>query len=148
VVRGRGESTIVHHWRGNLGRYDSTTPPPAEHISYAPDREGLQYGWVKIINPEVRYTRKGWHTRFDHCCRPHPVHSVSIIGVCQPFQRALGSLERLPVMQQSAHTTEVSGSDSHSSQTTMRQPTRPELVSVRGSGDHLRLSVSRTVRSS
>ena len=48
--------------RGNLGRYDSTTPPPAEHVSYAPDRVGLQYGWVKIINPEVRYTRRGWHT--------------------------------------------------------------------------------------
>jgi len=48
--------------KGNLGRYDSTTPPPAEHVSYAPDRVGLQYGWVKIINSEVRYTRKGWHT--------------------------------------------------------------------------------------
>ena len=48
--------------KGNLGRYDSTTPPPAEHVSYAPDRVGLQYGWVKIISAEVRYTRKGWHT--------------------------------------------------------------------------------------
>lgn len=47
---------------GNLGRYDSTMPPPAEHVSYAPDRVGLQYGWVKIIKAEVRYTRKGWHT--------------------------------------------------------------------------------------
>lgn len=48
--------------KGHLGRYDSTMPPPAEHVSYAPDRVGLQYGWVKIISSEVRYTRKGWHT--------------------------------------------------------------------------------------
>ena len=45
--------------RGNRGRYDLTTPPPAEHISLKPEMMGTQYGWVKIISPEKRW-QKNW----------------------------------------------------------------------------------------
>ena len=45
--------------RGNRGRYDLTTPPPAAHVSYKPEMVGEQYGWVKIISPEKRWG-KNW----------------------------------------------------------------------------------------
>ena len=45
---------------GYIGRYDLETPPPADHVSYNQEQVGKQYGWVKIISPERRYT-KNWH---------------------------------------------------------------------------------------
>ena len=44
---------------GNVGRYSLETPPDAEHVSFNREQVGKQYGWVKIISPERRYT-KGW----------------------------------------------------------------------------------------
>lgn len=48
---------------GHISQYNSETPPPAEHVSCNPGQVGKQYGWVKIISPERRYT-KGWSECF------------------------------------------------------------------------------------
>ena len=42
--------------RGNRSRFNLESPPPAKHISYKPEMVGEQYGWVKIISPEKRWT--------------------------------------------------------------------------------------------
>lgn len=44
---------------GNLSRYNSETPPPAEHISHNQEQVGTRYGWVEIISSERRY-RRAW----------------------------------------------------------------------------------------
>ena len=43
---------------GHRGQYDLTTPPPAAHISHAPEMVGVRYGWVEIIDPEKRWSQK------------------------------------------------------------------------------------------
>lgn len=48
--------------RGNRSRYSLESPPPAEHISSKPEMVGTQYGWVKIISPEKR-----WSRNWNHC---------------------------------------------------------------------------------
>lgn len=45
--------------KGNTSRYPLDSPPKADHISQNLEQVGSQYGWVKIISPERRYT-KGW----------------------------------------------------------------------------------------
>lgn len=47
---------------GHRGQYDLTTPPPAAHISHAPEMVGVRYGWVEIIDPEKR-----WSQKWNHC---------------------------------------------------------------------------------
>lgn len=54
--------TISSGSRGNRSQFGSTTPPPAAHVSYAPQMVGEQYGWVKIISPEKR-----WSAKWNHC---------------------------------------------------------------------------------
>lgn len=48
--------------KGNRGRYNLESPPPAAHISYKPEMVGWQFGWVKIISPEKR-----WNAAMNHC---------------------------------------------------------------------------------
>lgn len=45
--------------KGNTTRYRSDLPPPAEHVSFAPEIVGLKYGHVEIVSSEKRW-RKGW----------------------------------------------------------------------------------------
>ena len=47
---------------GHRGRYTLETPPPAAHISYAPELVGTRYGWVEVISPEKR-----WNAKMNHC---------------------------------------------------------------------------------
>ena len=47
---------------GKVGRYPLGKLPPAEHVSYSPELVGCQYGWVKIISPEKR-----WSKSWNHC---------------------------------------------------------------------------------
>lgn len=51
--------TTSYGSKGNVGRYSLCTPPPAEHVCYNQEQVGKQYGWVKILSAERRYT-KGW----------------------------------------------------------------------------------------
>ena len=53
---------ISYGSKGNRGRYNLESPPPAAHISYKPEMVGLQYGWVKIISAEKR-----WNQNQNHC---------------------------------------------------------------------------------
>ena len=46
--------------KGNRGRYNLDSPPPAAHISYKQEMVGQQFGWVKIISPEKRWS-KSWN---------------------------------------------------------------------------------------
>ena len=55
------------------GKCSSGKPPEAEHVCFNREQEGKQYGWVKIISAERRYT-KGWsgvyvHTECQGCGR-------------------------------------------------------------------------------
>lgn len=54
--------TISSGSRGNHSQYDWTKPPPAAHISFKPEMVGHQYGWVRIISPEKR-----WSKKWNHC---------------------------------------------------------------------------------
>lgn len=45
--------------KGNTTRYRSDSPPPAEHVSFAPEIVGRRYGHVEITSPEKRW-KKGW----------------------------------------------------------------------------------------
>lgn len=47
---------------GNVGRYNSETPPPAARISYKPEQVGARFGWAEIISPEKR-----WNAAMNHC---------------------------------------------------------------------------------
>ena len=47
---------------GKRGRYSLESPPPAGHISFKPEMVGEQFGWVKIISPEKR-----WSKNWNHC---------------------------------------------------------------------------------
>ena len=58
----RQQKTTSSGLRGNRGRYSLDSPPPAAHISYKPDMVGLQYGWVRVISPEKR-----WSERWNRC---------------------------------------------------------------------------------
>lgn len=98
----------------------------------APVRMGADHQPRSALHPEGL-------AHSDDADRMYWVWTTAMV---EPGEPSTGPFEGLPVVQQSAHTTEVFGSDSHSSQTAMHQPTRSELVSVRSSGDHLRLSVS------
>lgn len=66
------------------------------------------------------------------------VHRVRTTAVVEPGKPALGPLEGLPVVQQSTRAPEVPGSDSHSGQAAMHEPSRSELGSLRSAGDNLR----------
>ena len=70
--------------RGRRGRYSLESPPPAEHISYKPEMVGEQYGWVKIISPEKRWS-KGWH-------KPYVLTECQGCGIIQ--WTLLGNLTR------------------------------------------------------
>ena len=48
--------------KGNRSRYNLDSPPPAAHISSAPDMVGKRFGWVEIISPEKR-----WNEHRNHC---------------------------------------------------------------------------------
>ena len=48
--------------KGNRGKYDSETPPPAAHVSFKPEQVGARFGLVEIISPEKR-----WSERWNHC---------------------------------------------------------------------------------
>ena len=45
--------------RGNVGRYNSETLPPAEHVSFNQEQVGKRFGWVIIMSAERRYPT-GW----------------------------------------------------------------------------------------
>ena len=54
--------------KGNVGRYPSGSPPPAEHVSFNPAQVGARYGWVEVLTGERRYTH-GWSACYVlvHC---------------------------------------------------------------------------------
>lgn len=54
--------TISFGSKGNRSRYGLDSPPPAAHVSYDPELVGKQYGWVKIISSEKR-----WSATYNRC---------------------------------------------------------------------------------
>lgn len=90
-----------------------------------------------------RRSRSALHPeRLAHSDDADRMHRVRTTAMVEPGEPSIGAFKGLSVVQQSAHTSKVSGSDSHCGQTAVYQPARSELVSVRGSGDHLRLPIS------
>lgn len=67
------------------------------------------------------------------------VHRMRTTAVVESGKLALGSLEGLPVVQQSTRTPEIPGSDSHRGQTALHESTRSKLEALRSKRDHLRL---------
>lgn len=47
------------------GHCSLVTPPKADHVCLNQEQVGVQYGWVKIISPERRYTN-GWSGLYVH----------------------------------------------------------------------------------
>ena len=56
------QQIISYGLKGKQSRYDLDNPPPAAHISYKPEMVGEQYGLVKIISSEKR-----WSKSWNHC---------------------------------------------------------------------------------
>lgn len=52
------QQTISYGSRGNRSRYTLESPPPAAHVSYKQEMVGKQFGWVRIISPEKRWSAK------------------------------------------------------------------------------------------
>lgn len=67
------------------------------------------------------------------------VHRLRTTAVVESGESALGSLEGLPVVQQSTNATEVPRSNPHCGQAAMHEPERSRLEAVRSARDHLRL---------
>ena len=44
--------------RGNVGRYNSETLPPAEHVSFNQEQVGKRFGWVIIMSASEGETRE------------------------------------------------------------------------------------------
>lgn len=80
--------------------------------------------------------------RLAHADDADRVHRVWAAAVVEPGESPTGALEGLSIVQQSASAPTVLGSDTHGSQAAVYQSARPELESVRSSGDYLRLPVS------
>lgn len=67
------------------------------------------------------------------------VHGVWATAVVEPGESSNGSLEGLPVVQQSTRATEVPGSNPHRSQATVHKSSRSELEALRSERNHFRL---------
>lgn len=67
------------------------------------------------------------------------VHRMWTSAVVEPGKLALGPLEGLPIVQQSASAPEVPGSDSHCGQATVHESSRSELEALRSERHFLRL---------
>lgn len=68
--------------KGNRGKYDSGSLPPAAHVSFKPEQVGARFGWVEIISPEKR-----WSERWNHC------YVLTKCGGCGEIQwQELGNL--------------------------------------------------------
>lgn len=67
------------------------------------------------------------------------VHRMRTTAVVEPGKLALGSLEGLPVVQQSTRSSEVPGPNPHRSQAEVHESSRPELEALRSERNHLRL---------
>lgn len=80
--------------------------------------------------------------RLAHADDADRVHRVRAAAVVEPGESPTGALEGLSIVQQSASAPTVLGSDTHGSQAAVYQSARPELESVRSSGDYLRFPVS------
>lgn len=55
----RQQKIIWSGLKGNVGRFNLDSPPPAGHISYNQDQVGKRFGLVTIISTERRW-KKGW----------------------------------------------------------------------------------------
>ena len=55
--------TISSGLRGNRGRYNLDSPPPAAHISYKPEMVGKQYGCGK----DYQRGEKRWNEKWNRC---------------------------------------------------------------------------------
>lgn len=67
------------------------------------------------------------------------VHRLRTTAVVESGESALGSIEGLPVVQQSTNATEVPRSNPHCGQAALHEPERSGLEAVRSARDHLRL---------
>ena len=67
------------------------------------------------------------------------VHRMRTTAVVKPGKLALGSLEGLPVVQQSTRSSEVPGPNPHRSQAEVHESSRSELEALRGERNRLRL---------
>lgn len=67
------------------------------------------------------------------------VHRMRTTAVVEPGKLALGSLEGLPVVQQSTRSSEVPGPNPHRSQAEVHEFSRSELEALRSERNHLRL---------
>lgn len=151
---------VIYKGQKEVMTYDSLTATPDHKVwaSFEGESRAVRLDYAAACGARlVRTGSSGSPVRLgeDHQLRSslHPeglahaddadrMHWVRATAMVEPGESSTGALKRLPVVQQSTNATEVSGSDSYSRQAAMYEPKRPELVSVRSSGDHLRLPIS------
>ena len=99
-------------------------------------------GGTPIRMGEDHQSRSSLHPEgMAHTDDADRVHRLRPTAVDEPGEFASGSFEGVPVVQQSASSPEVSGSDPHCCQATMHKSSRSELDALWGERDHLRLPV-------
>lgn len=80
--------------------------------------------------------------RLAHTDDADRVHWLRTTAMVELGKLAVGSIERLSILQQSASSSEVPGSNSHYGQAEVHEPPRPELEALWSEGDNLRLLFS------
>ena len=110
--------TISSGLRGNRGRYNLDSPPPAAHISYKPEMVGKQYGWVKIISAEKR-----WNEKWNRLLCAHRVQLMPFDSMDTPVKFDSGDFARLPELLGEPQTDSyVAGSPPNGSESPLRNP--------------------------
>ena len=89
--------TISSGLRGNRGRYNLDSPPPAAHISYKPEMVGKQYGWVKIISAEKRWNEK-WNRCYvlTECSSCHSIQWTLLSNLTRGISRGCQNCSENP----------------------------------------------------
>lgn len=151
---------VVYKGQKEVMHYDGLTATPDHEVWASIDGEprAVRLDYAATCGARlIRTGSGGTPVRLgeDHQCRGalHPeglahtndadrVRGLRATAVVESGESAFGPLERLSVLQQPTSPSEVSRSDSYSSQTTLYKSERSGLDSVRSSWDHLRLPVS------
>lgn len=150
---------VIYKGQKEVMHYDGLTATPDHKVwaSFEGEPRAVRLDYASACGARlVRTGSSGTPVRMGEDHQPgsslHPeglahtddadrVHRVRTTAVVEPGKPALGPLEGLPVVQQSTLAPEVPGSNPNRSQAEVHKPSRPELETLRGERDHLRLPV-------
>lgn len=150
---------VVYKGQKEVMHYDGLTATPDHKVwaSFEGEPRAVRLDYAASCGARlVRTGSSGTPVRMGEDHRPggalHPerlahtddadrVHRLRTTAVVEPGKLALGPLEGLPVVQQSASSPEVPGSNPHCCQAAVHESSRPELEALRSERNHLRFPV-------